>query len=61
VIERPLRLDPDALDAAFAVARRHVEEGLAPFTILAVAGWAKPDPRTELVDEAVQAVYAALR
>jgi CubicO group peptidase (beta-lactamase class C family) len=37
VIDRPLRLDPDALDPAFALARRHVDEGAAPFTILAVA------------------------
>lgn len=35
--ERSLALDPAALDQAFAVARRHVEEGAAPFTILAVA------------------------
>jgi CubicO group peptidase (beta-lactamase class C family) len=37
VTERPLRLDPASLDPAFALARRHVEDGAAPFTILAVA------------------------
>ena len=31
------RLDPDLLDPAFAVARRHAEDGLVPFSILAVA------------------------
>jgi CubicO group peptidase (beta-lactamase class C family) len=35
--ERPLMLDPAALEAAFALARRQVEEGDAPFAILAVA------------------------
>lgn len=37
MIERPLRLDAAALEAAFALARRQVDEGDAPFTILAVA------------------------
>jgi len=37
VIDRPPWLDPDALDPAFALARRQVDEGAAPFTILAVA------------------------
>jgi CubicO group peptidase (beta-lactamase class C family) len=37
MIDRPLRLDPDALDPAFALAHRQVDDGAAPFTILAVA------------------------
>ena len=55
--ERPLALDPAALDAAFALARRQVEEGDAPFTILAVAtsaglvrAEATPGPRAPRVD-----------
>jgi CubicO group peptidase (beta-lactamase class C family) len=35
--ERPLVLDPAALEPAFALARRQVADGAAPFTILAVA------------------------
>ncbi len=35
--EHPLRLDPEALDPAFTLARRQVEQGEAPFTVLAVA------------------------
>jgi len=35
--ERLLALDPAALDPAFALARRQVDDGTAPFTILAVA------------------------
>jgi CubicO group peptidase (beta-lactamase class C family) len=37
VTERPLALDPAALDPAFALARRQVDDSTAPFTILAVA------------------------
>ena len=55
--ERPLALDPAALDAAFALARRQVEEGDAPFTIVAVAtsaglvrAEATPGPRAPRVD-----------
>ena len=33
---RPLALDPAPVDTALALARRQVEDGDAPFTILAV-------------------------
>ena len=65
--ERPLSIDPAALDAAFTLARRQVEDGDAPFTILAVAtsaglvrAEATPGPRAPRVDVEAVCLLASI-